>query len=255
VISITDILWWCCLDQCRSLREVRSVCDLGLQQIIPPPAPARFEFAVQQLAKLCGEPVNATLSECRTSAELWRRLNREIVSIDLVGEDPSLLRLDLNKDTVPERLQGYFDFVTNAGTSEHVFNQLNCFTAIHDLTKLNGIMAHVVPTSGFENHGLFVYPLKFFWHLARANHYVCLDAWTLDARMSRDPINLKSKPAVEAFLRDDAGLFSLVRASPDHPININRFSFDGYRSFDSCLYVFLKKTEAAPFSMPTDLDA
>jgi len=246
MISQTDLLWWCCLDRCQSLREIRSVCDIGLQEIAAT-HPANFAAALKRFVTLCGKS-EIDMTDCRSSAELWRRLGREIVSLDLVGTDPSLIRFDLNIDQVPPRLAGHFDFVTNAGTTEHVFNQANCFKVLHDLTRVGGIMAHAVPSTGFETHGLFTYPLKFFWRLAHANDYECLDAW-----MSLDRVTKQPKPNVTEFLRDDARKFGKARSDEHHPIKFHRLNFDDYESGDSSLYIFLRKTSSAPFRIPADM--
>jgi hypothetical protein len=246
MISETDLRWWCSLNNCRALRDIKSVCDLGLQQLM---AVRRDDYDVttERFVALCGEP-EVSLTDCHSSADMWRRLKREIISLDLVGADPSLVEFDLNTDRVPEHLRNHFDLVTNVGTTEHVFNQLNCFTVLHDLTKINGIMAHAVPSTGFKTHGLYTYPLKFFWRLAYANDYECLDAW-----MSLDPEDKQAKPNVGEYLRDESKTFRNARTGDQHPIAYYHLSFDDYRSSDSCLYVFLRKTSSAAFRLPVDM--
>jgi hypothetical protein len=222
------------------------VCDLGLQDLTRV-VPKNFDSIAKHFAELCGEP-NVSLAECRTSAEMWRTLNREIISLDIVGNDSSLVHFDLNTDRVPAELKNHFDFVTNVGTTEHVFNQMNCFTVLHDLVKVGGIMAHAVPSAGFENHGLFNYPLKFFTRIARDNDYECLDAW-----MSVDFKSIQFKPDVADFLQDNQKMFKNARSSEHHPIYFYNLSFAEYGSSDSCLYVFLRKTHSGPFRTPIDL--
>jgi len=104
--------------------------------------------------------------------EFWRAVGADCMTLDVVGETT---RFDLNTDKVPPEW-GQFDLVTNAGDTEHVFNQVNCFTAIHDLTRVGGVMYHQLPVAGSTWHGLFVYSLKFFRLLAQANHYDVLQA-------------------------------------------------------------------------------
>jgi 2-polyprenyl-3-methyl-5-hydroxy-6-metoxy-1,4-benzoquinol methylase len=179
---------------------------------------------------------------------MWRRLKREIVSLDLVGNDISLVRFDLNHERIPDKLKEHFDFVTNCGTTEHVFNQANCFEVMHDLTKLNGIMAHSVPFAGYDNHGLFKYTIKFFTRIAKANHYDCLDAW-----LPVDSKARKLRPDLTTFFRDDAKMFRNARLSTYHPIDFYNLTYGDYRSADECIYVFLRKTVHAEFQFPTDL--
>jgi hypothetical protein len=246
MISETDLMWWCSLNKCKSLKDIKSVCDLGLQEVLCA-VPATYEKVTRTFAALCGEP-GVSLADCGSSAEMWRRLKREIVSLDIVGADLSLLPFDLNADQVPEKLRSHFDFVTNAGTTEHVFNQVNCFKVIHDLTKVGGIMAHVVPFAGFENHGFFNYSMRFFTTLARDNGYACLDAW-----ISMELEDRRSKPGVADFFADSVGMFRTLRSGEDHPIQFYRLNYADYRTADACIYVFLRKENTSEFKFPMDL--
>jgi hypothetical protein len=245
MISETDLMWWCALHKCRALINIKSVCDLGLQELICNRQEV-YDTTTRLFVKLCGEP-DVSLADCRSSADMWRRLRREIVSLDVVGNDMSVVRFDLNSDSVPANLKGHFDFVTNAGTTEHVFNQANCFKVLHDLTKVGGITAHVVPFAGFENHGLYKYTMKFFTRIAKANDYECLDAW-----VSMDLEDRQFKADVAEFFVDRVGMFRNVRSSPHHPIDFYKLKLDDYRSADACIYVFLRKTNATEFRIPVD---
>ena len=244
MISETNFLWLYALNRIYGLRDVTAVCDLGAQELNPV-YPEVWDKTLRKFAEFCECP-NADLADCRSSAELWRRLNREIVSIDMVGADPSVIKFDLNTDEVRPEHRSHFDLVTNYGTSEHVFNQFNCFRAMHDLTKPGGVIVHEVPSVGYENHGLYTYPIKFFWRLCRDNNYLCLDLW-----MSRDPLNATPKPDVSDFMwRSNFQ----VREESDHPVNFYRLARDEYRSSDGSIYAILKKIEDAPFQAPLDID-
>jgi hypothetical protein len=246
MISETDLMWWCTLNNCKSLRSIKSVCDLGLQEVLCA-VPATYEKVTRVFADLCGEP-DVSLADCGSSAEMWRRLRREIVSLDMVGSDLSLLPFDLNVDQVPGKLRSHFDFVTNAGTTEHVFNQGHCFKVIHELTKVGGVMAHMVPFAGFENHGFFSYSMKFFTTIARDNGYACLDAW-----ISMELEDRRSKPDVAGFFADSIEMFKAVRSSESHPIEFYRLNYTDYRTADACIYVFLRKENSSEFIFPTDM--
>ncbi len=100
----------------------------------------------------------------------WEWLGFEYASVDIDGS-PKSIPVDLNFDAAPETLKKRFGLVTNFGTTEHVANQLNAFEVIHDLTAVGGIMIHSVPAQGYINHGLVNYNPKWFWMLARSNHY------------------------------------------------------------------------------------
>ena len=245
MISETDLMWWCCLHQYKALTDIRSVCDLGLQELICV-NPNTYDQTTKLFVESCGEP-SVSLADCRSSADMWRRLKREIVSLDVTGEDMSVVHFDLNSDSVPGKFRSHFDFVTNVGTTEHVFNQANCFNVMHDLTKVGGVMAHAVPFTGFENHGLYKYTMKFFTRIAKANDYECLDAW-----ISMDLEDRQFKPYVAEFFADHVGMFRKARSSGRHPIDFYKLKIDDYRTPDACVYVFLRKTNSTELRIPVD---
>jgi SAM-dependent methyltransferase len=88
-----------------------------------------------------------------------------------INDGPSIIKADLNAYMVPAEWRGKFDLVTNFGTTEHVFDQLNAFRAMHDFAKVGGLFIHDVPFAGYYNHGLFAYNPAFFIFLAHANQY------------------------------------------------------------------------------------
>lgn len=155
------------------LNSLKRVAELGDQQIND------TLMAAPELPELCRlfgghtpqlNPVGSrTLTESSPSSKLfWSSLGVERTAIDLVGD---AVRIDLNRGRIPWRLRGYFDLVVNAGTTEHVANQANAFSVIHDLCKVGGIMYHELPAGGAIDHGLFSYEPKFFRLLAQANGY------------------------------------------------------------------------------------
>jgi hypothetical protein len=98
------------------------------------------------------------------------------ISVDINGQDgavPLNLGMLLN-----ERYDA--DMVTNFGTSEHVANQYNCFKNIHNFTKPNGVMLHVLPEVGhWPRHCKYYYTHEFFKYLAAVNGYDILLIKTL----------------------------------------------------------------------------
>lgn len=86
-------------------------------------------------------------------------------------------KIDLNTGKCPSDLVGTVDMVTNFGTTEHVINQQNSFQIIHDMTRVWGVMIHVVPIARY-NHGFFNYNPGFFTSLARYNNYKIFGLYT-----------------------------------------------------------------------------
>jgi SAM-dependent methyltransferase len=107
-------------------------------------------------------------------SEITDLTNIEYNSIDVC---PALKTeiLDLNFDPLPEHLVGKYDVILNFGTTEHIFNQWNCFESIHDAMKTGGVVYHQLPASGYLSHGYFCYTPLFFKELAEANDYEILD--------------------------------------------------------------------------------
>lgn len=95
---------------------------------------------------------------------------------------------DLNTDSVAETERGCCDIVLNAGTTEHVINQLNAFRVMHDAMRVGGVVLHQVPSLGWATHGYVAYRPQFFRDLADANGYALMDMWYSMAGMDRlDP--------------------------------------------------------------------
>ncbi|MGZ0080396.1 hypothetical protein [Methylomonas sp. YC3] len=89
--------------------------------------------------------------------------------------------LDLNFDPLPAEDYERFDVVLNFGTTEHVFNQWNSFSIMHDALKVGGVLYCVLPASGYLDHGYYCYTPLFFRDLANANGYEILDMFFAQA--------------------------------------------------------------------------
>jgi hypothetical protein len=101
----------------------------------------------------------------------------EYTSIDFDGKFGAL-KLDLNVATWSDVPGQPFDIVTNHGTTEHIFNQSRVFRLMHDLTKVEGMMIHAVPTPKFgPSHGFYFYDETIFDDLKYANNYQILEMY------------------------------------------------------------------------------
>jgi hypothetical protein len=110
------------------------------------------------------------LSGAPLSRPFWKWLGLDYTAIDVDGT-PDAVPLDLNFDDAPDDIKGRFHYVSNMGTTEHVINQMQAFKVIHDLTAVDGVMMHALPSQGMVNHGFFLYHPNFFFTLARTNGY------------------------------------------------------------------------------------
>jgi hypothetical protein len=99
--------------------------------------------------------------------------------------------LDLNTDKLPPAHRGSFDLVLNFGTTEHIFNQWNCFEVMHDAAKVSGVIFCQLPGSGYLEHGYFTYTPLFFRDLVEANDYELCALFSVIAGLDNtDSINL-----------------------------------------------------------------
>jgi hypothetical protein len=171
-------------------------------------------------------------SEAPWSRYLWDSLGFTYACID-IDDSPGSIPMDLNYDRVPEKMHGAFTLVTNYGTTEHVANQLNAFQVIHDLTATGGIMIHNVPSQGYLVHGLVNYNPKFFWMLARSNHY----HWVYSNYTASAPYTMQNEIVdhISTFRPDFA----------DRSKN--------YYTADAGICVVLQKKNDAPYVPPLDV--
>jgi hypothetical protein len=110
--------------------------------------------------------INSTGTGHAPSRHLHESLGFKYQCIDIDGNFGSI-GLDMNFDPLPAEYRGKFGMTTNHGTTEHIFNQLNAFKMIHDLTRPGGLM----------QHGFFNYQPNLFDALARFNSYKTLGVW------------------------------------------------------------------------------
>ena len=119
------------------------------------------------------------------ASELYNHLGLKYNSMDANGEYNSLI-VDFNEDLQSKyKFTEKFDLCTNLGTSEHLIGQTNFFKNIHNTTKVNGIMMHVLPMEGYHGHCYFNYHPNFFYDLASSNKYEIKEFWYFSQRAGR----------------------------------------------------------------------
>ncbi len=125
---------------------------------------------------------------------------------------------DLNR---PLPFSEQFDVVTNFGTAEHIFNQLQMFKSVHDTTKPGGLMIHSLPNQGCYDHGFYNYHPTFVFDLSQANRYDVVTLQHTDG--TKTPTVLTLLPdrntyvrlALEKKLSDYSGLMTVLRRPLD----------------------------------------
>jgi hypothetical protein len=88
-------------------------------------------------------------------------------AVDLNGSG-NALKYDLNAPIVMDR---QYEMVIDFGTAEHVFNVLQVFKTVHEVTLPRGFMLHGLPFHGWIDHGFYNFQPTFFLDLAAANGY------------------------------------------------------------------------------------
>ena len=155
------------------LKSAKSVIELGSQDVTVPQS-VTYISSIFRDRGIAADPVDYIRKPAR---EFYEKLGMEYQAIDIDGREGTI-QLDLNTAQIPGHLQSRFDLVTNHGTTEHVFDQANCFKVMHNLCKPSGLMLHSVPCQGYMLHCLFSYRPAFFFQLARFNRYRTLGVWT-----------------------------------------------------------------------------
>jgi hypothetical protein len=137
---------------------------------------------------------------------VYENLGYEYKAFDIDGRFGSFV-FDLNYDHVPAEFIGWADLTANLGTVEHVFNQVNCFRVVHDLTKTGGLMIHLSPLNDSIYHGLFRYSPRLFYATGEYNDYEMLGQWA----STPDPSFWLPTSAKKRFLMYSAVMVTLMR--------------------------------------------
>ncbi len=147
------------------------------------------------------DPVRGGLNEA-FFGEVVERAGFRYQAVDIADGYRTRI-VDLNNTLLPADMVGAFDSVINFGTTEHILNQMNCFLAIHQATKVGGLMWHQLPAVGYLDHGYFTYTGRFFFDLAGYNDYEIVDTWFDGPGGPEDPF---------AALRSYQSLFPALQA-------------------------------------------
>jgi len=157
-LSLTFSLWLQ-----GSFKGFKRVIELGSQDVQVEPGEV-----TRELKRITNRPDLGTI---KTAKAVYQTLGfEEYRCIDTNGRNDALV-LDLNEDIKAKGFTEQFDLVTNHGTTEHCFDQKNCFRNIHNLCAKNGLMVHALPFQGYLNHGFYNYHPNFYRDLAAANQY------------------------------------------------------------------------------------
>jgi hypothetical protein len=185
--------------------------ELGSQEVFV----KGWEYLLPAFYKALGKS-EITETKWGSARDLMCALGFNYQSADLDGRFGAL-PFDFNKPWVSHH---QYDVVTNHGTTEHCFDQNECFRTVHAATDKGGLMIHCVPTQGYRGHCFYLYQPQFFQALADANKYE-----VISLQVAHDTYN---KPT---------GRVELCKVDAVLPGNV-------------LLCAVLRKTEYAPFNVP-----
>lgn len=186
--------------------------------------------------------------EERTGKAYYTNRGCRHVSVDLNAEDGAL-PLDLSQRIEKPEWEGYFDVITNSGTTEHVepFEaQYECFENIHRWLKVGGIVVHLVPDAHelerrgrWKKHCNNYYSLEFFRGLADANGYTMAASGIIDQLTAACLV----KEADGPFMSDRAALLAGItrRSGGTQYLGINDAGFSRAQSAINKLRAFRKR--------------
>jgi hypothetical protein len=164
-------------------KDVQRAIDLGSQEmhfakqdVASAPYKESIRVAIHKISGLTisGDQLE-TLSNRASAGSFFSILGVEYKSLDTDGWYGA--PFDFNFDQIVPMDQRRYCLMVNAGTTEHLINQLNAFSVAHSLTRSGGLMIHGVPFLGHIDHGFFNYNPNFFTSLARFNSYEILGLW------------------------------------------------------------------------------
>jgi len=133
-----------------------------------------------RMLELGDQVVTDPIIDEKTGKEYFSNRGYDHISVDQNGLHGSVIR----NLTMPKQFTDWhysFDIITNMGTTEHIEpieSQYECFSILHDCTKVGGIMIHLLPDvrlhdehGAWKNHCPFYYSKSFFEILAKDCKY------------------------------------------------------------------------------------
>lgn len=138
--------------------KCKSICMIGKQTIV-----FTCDKHSQFMSNFFGIDINEKSGEI-DSYTLFEAIcgGGEVHALDYSPYEGADIICDLNSYDLPAEYIGKFDLVIDGGTLEHVFNQNNAINNINRLVREGGYVYHMLPCSGWVDHGFYSYSPTFF---------------------------------------------------------------------------------------------
>ncbi|MGH8510089.1 MAG: methyltransferase domain-containing protein [Gammaproteobacteria bacterium] len=227
----------------------KRILDIGAQNIFDIPVDAGVDFLRRYGSSLDDNALRARMEDLSHRA-IWPPkkaglfLNEflEGTSLDYVGLDicpgPKVQIFDLNFQQLADEQREAYDVVLNFGTTEHIFNQYNCFKIIHEAANPGAYIYHQVPCAGYIDHGYWIYSPRLFVDLAEANDYEVVEMWSTGPQ---GDVKLLDQLAYAPGVRDATLPGNLVDLWEKTPV------------VNGLINVLLKKRRSCPFRLGLDI--
>ena len=210
------------LSRKKLFSDIKSVVDLGSQEMhfseIDTNSFPYREIIRSTIKSASGQEITdeelSKFSNRQTTGEFYKFLGKGYKALDADGwfNNP----FDLNFDQTSKEDKGAYCLAVNAGTTEHLIDQLNACRVMHDLTRTNGFILHVLPFTGGIDHGFFNYHPNFFEAQAHFNDYEILGLWVIAMGMTTlIPWNKNTARYMDIFKDKDTSIICLFRKKYD----------------------------------------
>ena len=164
-IGIPTVKLYFELQQRGFFKDIKSVVELGSQEI------HISKEDMQMLLRMYNLP-NAKFSYRSSTKSFYGFLGVKNYTCIDINEEHNSIKIDLNYPLDDKSLFGKFDFVTDFGCAEHVFNISEAYRTMHRLCKPSGFI--FAQQALYKGNGYYLFDPGFYESLAAANNYKIL---------------------------------------------------------------------------------
>jgi hypothetical protein len=118
---------------------------------------------------------------------VFKRLGfSEVLALDYSDFEGADIIHDLNSPDILEELKQHFDVVIDHGTLEHIFHFPNALNAVFQFLKVGGRAITSSPSSGFFDHGFYMFQPTLFLDFYTANNWEIASAQVVQFSLNQE---------------------------------------------------------------------